>query len=88
LPQLLIISADRAVKSDFLYFAKKLKLNKQLAYVFFNECYVAIIDILYCARLRKLWQLRYLSSLLTCLTATLLTILKAVLRANLLLEFA
>jgi len=32
LPQLLIVSADRAVKADFLHFAKGLKLSKQLAH--------------------------------------------------------
>jgi superfamily II DNA helicase RecQ len=88
LPQLLIVSADRAVESDFLHFAKGLELNKQLAHVFFDECHVAITDTSYRAKLRELWQLRYLDCSFTCLTATLLTTLEAALRANLLLESA
>jgi hypothetical protein len=52
--QLLIVSADRAVEGDFLHFAKGLKLNKQLAHVFFDECYVAVTDISYRAKLREL----------------------------------
>jgi hypothetical protein len=47
LPQLIIVSADRAVEGSFLHFAKGLELNKQLAHVFFDECHVAITDILY-----------------------------------------
>jgi superfamily II DNA helicase RecQ len=88
LPQLLVVSADRAVEGDFLHFAKGLELNKQLAHVFFDECYVAVTDTSYREKLRRLWQLRYLSCRLTCLTATLLTVLEPVLRANLLLEHA
>ena len=57
LPQLLMVSADQAVKGSFLYFAKGLKLNKQLAHIFFNECYITVIDTLYQAKLRELWQL-------------------------------
>ena len=88
LPQLLIVSADRAVEADFLHFAKGLELSKQLAHVFFNECHVAVTDTSYRAKLRELWQLRYLDCRFTCLTATLLTTLEPVFRANLLLEHA
>lgn len=88
LPQLLIVSADRAVEGDFLHFAKGLELNKQLAHVFFDECHVAVTDTSYRARLRELWQLRYLDCRFTCLTATLPTCLEPVLCANLLLERA
>ena len=88
LPQLLIVSADRAVEGDFLHFAKGLELNKQLAHVFFDECHVAVTDTSYRAKLRELWQLRYLQCRFTCLTATLLITIKSVLRANLLLEHA
>jgi len=88
LPQLIIVSADRAVESDFLHFAKGLELNKQLAHVFFDECHVAVTDTSYRAKLRELWQLRYLNCRFTCLTATLLIALEPVLRANLLLEHA
>jgi hypothetical protein len=88
LPQLLIVSADRAVEGGFLHFAKGLELNKQLAHVFFDECHVAVTDTSYRAKLRELWQLRYLNCRFTCLTATLLIALEPVLRANLLLEHA
>jgi superfamily II DNA helicase RecQ len=88
LPQLLIVSADRAVEDDFLHFAKGLELNKQLAHVFFDECHVAVTDTSYREKLRRLWQLRYLDCRFTCLTATLLTVLEPVLRASLLLEHA
>jgi hypothetical protein len=88
LPQLLIVSADRAVEGDFLYFAKGLELHKQLAHVFFDECHVAVTDTSYRAKLRELWQLRYLDCRFTCLTATLLPRLEPLLRANLLLEQA
>ena len=86
LPQLLIVSADRAVEGDFLHFAKGLELNQQLAHVFFDECHVAVTDTSYRAKLRELWQLQHLGCRLTCLTATLLITLEPVLRANLLLE--
>ena len=75
LPQLLIVSADRAVEGDFLHYAKGLELSKQLAHVFFDECHVAVTDTSYRAKLRQLWQLRYLQCRFTCLTATLLTTL-------------
>ncbi|KIM92474.1 hypothetical protein OIDMADRAFT_68761, partial [Oidiodendron maius Zn] len=88
LPQLLVVSADRAVEGDFLHFAKGLELSKQLAHVFFDECHVAVTDISYRAKLRELWQLRYLQCRFTCLTATLLPVLEPVLRANLLLAYA
>src|SRR5271156_2957757 len=88
LPQLLIVSADRAVEGSFLHFAKGLELHKQLAHVFFDECHVAVTDTSYRAKLRELWQLRHLQCRFTCLTATLLTVLEPVLRANLLLKHA
>jgi len=88
LPQLLIVSADRAVEGSFLHFAKGLELNQQLAHVFFDECHVAVTDTSYRAKLRELWQLRYLQCRFTCLTATLLVVLEPVLRANLLVQHA
>ena len=88
LPQLLVVSADRAVEGGFLHFAKGLELNQQLAHVFFDECHVAVTDTSYRANLRELWQLRYLKCRFTCLTATLLTVLEPILRANLLLKGA
>ena len=88
LPQLLIVSADRAVEGDFLHYAKGLELSKQLAHVFFDECHAAVTDTSYRAKLRQLWQLRYLACRFTCLTATLLTTLEPVLRASLLLQYA
>jgi superfamily II DNA helicase RecQ len=54
LPQLLIVSADRAVEGGFLHFAKGLELNKQLAHVFFDECHVAVTDTSYRAKLQEL----------------------------------
>src|SRR5271165_5099949 len=72
----------------FLHFAKGLELNKQLAHVFFDECHVAVTDTSYWAKLQELWQLRHLQCRFTCLTATLLTRLEPVLRANLLLKHA
>ena len=86
--QLLIVSADQAVKGSFLHFAKGLELNKQLAHVFFDECHVAVTDMSYQEKLRELWQLRYLCCQFTCLTAMLLTVLEPVLQANLLLSYA
>lgn len=88
LPQLLIVSADRASEGDFLHFAKELELSQRLAHVFFDECHVAVTDTSYRAKLRELWQLRYLTCRFTCLTATLLVSLEPVLRANLLLMSA
>ncbi len=87
-PQLIIISADQAVTGPFLHYAKGLELSQQLAHVFFDECHVAFTDTSYRQRLRQLWQLRYLDSPFTCLTATLPVQLERVLRANLLLEQA
>jgi superfamily II DNA helicase RecQ len=86
LPQLLIVSADWAVEGDFLHFAKGLELHKQLAHIFFDECHVVVTDTLYWAKLRELWQLRYLQCRFTCLTATLLIALEPVLRHNLLIQ--
>jgi superfamily II DNA helicase RecQ len=88
LPPLLIISADRAVDTEFLHFAKGLELNQQLAHIFFDECHVAFTDTLYRERLRQLWQLRYLDCPFTCLTATLMVQLEGVLRANLVIPQA
>jgi superfamily II DNA helicase RecQ len=45
--QLIVVSANRAVQGEFLHYAKGLELSGQLAYVFFDECYVAFIDTLY-----------------------------------------
>jgi superfamily II DNA helicase RecQ len=87
LPQLLIISTDRAVEGGFLHFAKGLELNKQLAHVFFNKYHIIVTDTSYRAKLRELWQLRYLNCQFTCLIATLLILLKPVLRTNLLLTY-
>jgi hypothetical protein len=47
-----------------------------------------VTDTSYREKLRELWQLRYLRCRFTCLTATLLTVLEPVLRANLLLGHA
>ena len=88
MPQLLVVSADRAVGSEFLHFAKGLEREGQLAHLFFDECHVAITDTSYRQRLRQLHQLRHCRCPLTCLTATLLVKLEPVLRANLLLPDA
>jgi superfamily II DNA helicase RecQ len=89
LPQLIIVSADRAVTGEFLQYAKGLDLERQLAYVFFDECHVAFIDTSYRARLRELWKLRRLENCpFTCLTATLMVDLEWTLREQLLIENA
>ena len=49
-----MVSADRAVQGEFLYYAKGLELEGQLAYVFFDEVYVVFTDTLYRERLREL----------------------------------
>jgi hypothetical protein len=84
--QLFIVSTNRAIKGDFFYFAKKLELNKQLVYIFFDEYYIAVIDMLYRAKLQELWQLWYLDYWFICLIAIFLTVLELVFRANLLLK--
>jgi superfamily II DNA helicase RecQ len=88
LPQLIIISADRAVQGDFLHFAKGLELHGQLAHMFFDECHVAFTDTSYRRQLQWLWQLRYLDCPFTCLTATLLVSLEDILRERLLIKHA
>ena len=87
-PQLIVVSADKAVTSDFLHHAKGLELDGQLAHIFLDECHVAITDTSYRKRLRQLHQLRHCHCPFTCLTATLLVPLEPVLRANLLLHDA
>jgi hypothetical protein len=49
-----IVSADVAVKGDFLHYARGLKLAGRLKTVFFNECYVSFTDIFYRQKLREL----------------------------------
>jgi hypothetical protein len=71
-----IVSADVAVKGDFLHYARGLELAGRLKAVFFNKCYVFFTDTFYWQKLRELWSLRYLDALLICLTATLLVQLK------------
>lgn len=88
LPQLVIVSADRAVQGEFLHFAQGLQLHKQLAYLFFDECHVALTDTSYRVRLQRLWELRYLSCPFVCLTATLLVSLESKLRERLLIPQA
>jgi len=88
LPQLIVVSADRAVEGGFLHFAKGLELHGELSHVFFDECHVAFTDTSYRQRLRELYQLRYLDCPFICLTATLMVQLEPVLRANLLIPQA
>jgi superfamily II DNA helicase RecQ len=88
LPQLLVVSADRAVSGPFLHHAKGLELRGQLAHIFFDECHVAFTDISYRKRLQELWALRYLNCPFTCLTATLLVQLEPMLRSQLLIPHA
>lgn len=88
LPQLIIVSADRATQGEFLYFAKGLELHGQLLHIFFDECHVTLTDTSYRRKLRDLWQLRYLDCPFTCLTATLLVSLEYVLRERLLIQHA
>ena len=79
LPQLIVVSADRAVQGEFLHYAQGLALRGQLAHVFFDECHVAFTDTSYRQRLRELWTLRYLDCPFTGLTATLMVALESVL---------
>ena len=84
--QLIVVSTDKVVTSDFLYHIKGLELDRQLAYIFLDKCHITITDTLYRKRLRQLYQLRHCHCPFTCLTATLLVLLEPVLRANLLLH--
>jgi hypothetical protein len=52
--QLLIINTNQAIEDDFFYFAKRLELNKQLIYIFFDKYYITVTDILYRAKLQEL----------------------------------
>lgn len=45
--QLIVVSADRAVSRKFLFYAQQLLRHQQLAYMFFDESYVAFTDISY-----------------------------------------
>jgi superfamily II DNA or RNA helicase len=83
LPQLMVVSADRAMKGEFLHYAKGLELSGHLAHVFFDECHVAFTDTSYRERLRELWALRYLACPFTGLTATLMVPLEEVLKERL-----
>ena len=78
-----MVSADQVVSGKFLYYAKGLELNGQLAQVFFDECHVAFTDTSYRERLRELWSLRYLDCPFTGLTATLMVQLEEVLKERL-----
>jgi superfamily II DNA helicase RecQ len=78
-----IVSADVAVKGDFLHYARGLKLAGQLKTVFFDKCHVSFTDTSYRQKLRKLWSLRYLDASLICLTATLPVQLKQTLQKRL-----
>jgi hypothetical protein len=49
-----VVSADRAVQGEFLYYTKGLELEGQLAYVFFNEVYIVFTNTSYRERLREL----------------------------------
>ena len=83
LQQLIVVSADQAVRGEFLHYAKGLELSGQLAHVFFDECHVAFTDTGYRERLRELWTLRYLQCPFTGLTATLIVQLEEVLKERL-----
>ncbi len=47
LPCLMVVSADRAVVSEFLHYTKGLELSRHLAHVFFDECHVIFTDASY-----------------------------------------
>ena len=83
--QLVVVSADRAVSSEFLNYAQGLVQGRALAHLFLDECHVAITDTSYRERLRKLWELRYLDCPITCLTATLMVQFEEKLRSQLML---
>lgn len=88
LPQLVVVSADRAVQGPFLHYATGLQLHNQLAHMFFDECHVAYTDTSYREQLRELWALRYIRCPFTCLTATLMVALEDTLRDRLLIPDA
>ncbi|KFZ17020.1 hypothetical protein V502_04795 [Pseudogymnoascus sp. VKM F-4520 (FW-2644)] len=88
LQQLIVVSADRAVRGEFRHYAKGLELEGQLAYVFFDECHVAYTDTSYRERLQELWTLRYLNCPFTGLTATLMIELEDVLKERLCIKNA
>jgi len=88
LQQLVVVSADRAVRPEFLHYATGLQEHHQLAMVFFDECHVAITDTSYRARLRELWTLRYLECPFVGLTGTLMVQLEQLLRDRLLIPNA
>jgi superfamily II DNA helicase RecQ len=88
LQQLIVVSTDRAVRREFLHYAKRKELKGELAYVFFDECYVAFTDISYRERLHELWTLRYLECPFTGLTATLMVQLEPVLKERLSIDNA
>jgi hypothetical protein len=71
------------VQGRFLHYAKGLELSRQLAYVFFDKCYVAFTDTLYQERLQELYALWYLECLFTKLTAILIVVLEDVLQERL-----
>jgi hypothetical protein len=50
----MIISANVAVKGDFLYYIKRLKLASWLKTVFFNKCYIFFINTSYRQKLQEL----------------------------------
>jgi len=88
LQQLIVVSADRAVRREFLHYAKGKELKGELAHVFFDECHVAFTDTSYRERLRELWTLRYLECPFTGLTATLIVQLEPVLKERLSIDNA
>jgi hypothetical protein len=49
-----IVSADVAVKGDFLHYARGLELASQLKAVFFDKCYVFFTNTSYQQKLREL----------------------------------
>jgi hypothetical protein len=44
---LVIVSVNVAIKGDFLYYTKELKLAGRLKAVFFNKCYVFFTNTFY-----------------------------------------
>lgn len=86
--QLIVVSADRAVRGEFLHYAVGLQQQHRLASMFFDECHVAFTDTAYRERLRELWLLRYLDCPFICLTATLMVPLEDLLRDQLLIPHA
>jgi superfamily II DNA helicase RecQ len=86
--QLIVVSANRAVRGEFLHYAKGLQLNGHLAHMFFDEGHVAFTDTSFRDELRDLWALRYIGCPFTCLTATLMIELEYTLRDRLLIPDA